>query len=315
MSRAALIERISTELARPAPPGAVALAEELARRGGAATVAVLYYGSTLRAESLEGILDFYVLLDEVSAWPAGAMARLANRLLPPNVGYMEMEHEGVRLRAKFAVISVAQFAARLTQAALDTTLWARFCQPALCIHARSEEDRNTAAGLVADAVIRAAAWAARLGPPEATPEEYWRALFTHTYGAELRVEKSGRPQDIVAKDPARYATLLPLAWKAGGISFAERPDGRLVMLLPPNERRRALRQWRRRARHGRRLNVLRLLKASFTFEGAMDYVAWKIERHRGVRIDVQPWQRRYPLLAAPVLYFKLKRMGVLSRRS
>ncbi len=39
----------------------------------------------------------------------------------------------------------------------------------------------------------------------------------------------------------------------------------------------------------------------------MDYVAWKIERHSGVRIEVAPWQRRFPLLAAPGLYWKLRR--------
>jgi hypothetical protein len=43
----------------------------------------------------------------------------------------------------------------------------------------------------------------------------------------------------------------------------------------------------------------------------MDYVAWKVERHSGVRIDVKPWQRRFPLLAAPGLYLKLRRLGVL----
>ena len=57
--------------------------------------------------------------------------------------------------------------------------------------------------------------------------------------------------------------------------------------------------------------MLRLAKAAFTFDGAMDYVAWKIERHSGVRIEVKPWQRRFPLLAAPGLYLKLRRMGVL----
>lgn len=315
MSQARLRELLGAELDSPAPAAAQALASELARRGGAACVAVLYYGSTLRAGSLEGILDFYVLLDDVGAWPGGYFSRLANRALPPNVGYLEMDHEGTRLRAKFAVMSTRQFAARLTDEALDTTLWARFCQPALCIWSRSTADRAQVVDLVAAAVVRAGVWAARLGPAQAPAADYWRALFARTYAAELRVEQKARPQDIVAKHPQRYAELLPLAWHEGGLTFARREDGTLVTVMPPPERRRAARQWRRRARHGRRLNILRLLKAAFTFEGAMDYVAWKIERHRGVRIEVKPWQRRFPLLAAPALYLKLRRLGVLSRGS
>jgi hypothetical protein len=304
---ARLHELLHAELTRQAPAGAQALAAELARRGGTATAMVLYYGSTLRADSLEGILDFYVLLDDVRAWPGLALARLANRWLPPNVGYLELDHGGGKLRAKYAVMSVAQFRQRLGAASLDTTLWARFCQPALCIWARSSTDQAVAGDLAADAVIRAGVWAARLGAPSATAEEYWRTLFAHTYAAELRVEQAARPQDIVAKDPARYEALLPLAWQAADIAFAQHGP-KLTPALIDAERQQATRQWAR-------LNALRLMKAAFTFDGAMDYVAWKIERHRGVRIEVSAWQRRFPLLAAPFLYLKLRRMGVLSRRA
>jgi hypothetical protein len=31
-------------------------------------------------------------------------------------------------------------------------------------------------------------------------------------------------------------------------------------------------------------------------------------------MEVKPWQRRFPLLAAPLLYWKLRRLGVLSRK-
>jgi hypothetical protein len=43
----------------------------------------------------------------------------------------------------------------------------------------------------------------------------------------------------------------------------------------------------------------------------MDYVAWKVERHSGVRIELADWERRHPLLAAPGLYWRLRRRGVL----
>jgi hypothetical protein len=57
--------------------------------------------------------------------------------------------------------------------------------------------------------------------------------------------------------------------------------------------------------------MLRLLKAAFTFDGGADYVVWKIERHRGVRLQLSPWQRRFPLLAAPGIYWQLRRRGIL----
>lgn len=311
MSATSLRQLLAAELEQPAPPAAQALAAELAQRGGAATAAVLYYGSALRAGALDGILDFYVLLDDVRAWPGSWLARLANRLLPPNVGYLQFTHEGQVLRAKFAVLSCRQFARRLRADSLDTTIWARFCQPALLVWARAAADRAAVVDLVGKAVACAAGWAARLGPAQGTAADYWRALFARTYAAELRVEQQARAQDIIGKSPQRYTALLPLAWQLAGIGHARSADDMLAVEIAPAERRSAARDWAWRARLGRPLNILRLLKASFTFEGALDYVAWKVERHSGVRIEVAPWQRRFPLLAAPGLYWKLRRRGVL----
>ncbi len=287
------------------------MAQELASRGGEATIAVLYYGSALRAGSLDGILDFYVLLDDVRAWPGSFLARFANRVLPPNVGYMEFQHAGQTLRAKFAVLSRGQFAQRVTTASLDTTIWARFSQPALLVWSRSVADHDAAVGLVAAAVGCAASWAARLGPVQGRAEEFWRALFARTYAAELRVETQSRAQDIIGKAPERYAQLLPLAWKDAGIAYRQNGDATLAPTLSPAQRDRARSSWAWRARLGRPLNIVRLLKASFTFEGATDYAAWKVERHSGVHVEVAPWQRRFPMLAAPVFYWKLRRRGVI----
>jgi hypothetical protein len=302
---------IRDELGRDAPAAVMALAGNLALRGSGAVAAVLYYGSTLRADDLEGMLDFYVLIDDVGAWPGSALAKLANRLLPPNVGYVEFTHMGQPLRAKYAVLSTSQFKRRLRTQSLDTTIWARFCQPVSCVWARSAQDRASTVELVSDAVITAARWATGLGPEAATAEDFWRGLFAHTYAAELRVEKSGRPQDIVGKHADRYNTLLPLALAAAGVTFNTGEQGLLQPVLDSRQRRKTQRSWALRARLGRPLNILRLLKAAFTFEGAMDYVVWKIERHRGIRIEVSPWQRRFPLLAAPGLYWRLRRRGII----
>ena len=63
--------------------------------------------------------------------------------------------------------------------------------------------------------------------------------------------------------------------------------------------------WKRRRRLGRPLNLLRLVKASTTFEGAARYAAWKIERHTGMPVKLTPFRERYPLLAAPQVLWDL----------
>lgn len=202
---------LAEELRRELPPAVAQLAAQLAARAPGAVAAVLYYGSNLRDARLDGVLDFYVLLDRVSAWPGSRWAALANAVLPPNVGYLEDTVAGQALRAKYALISVAQFRRGVSPAALDTTLWARFSQPCCCAWARSEADREAATEAVQQAVVTAATWAAALGPASGEATAYWQALYAQTYAAELRVEKSARGNDLVARDAQRYARLLPLA--------------------------------------------------------------------------------------------------------
>ena len=68
-----------------------------------------------------------------------------------------------------------------------------------------------------------------------------------------------------------------------------------------------LQWWRRRARLGKPLNLLRLAKATTTFDGAADYAAWKLQRHTGITLEVTPFRARHPLLAAPGALFELWR--------
>ena len=69
--------------------------------------------------------------------------------------------------------------------------------------------------------------------------------------------------------------------------------------------------WRRRRLEGKALSVLRLAKASATFAGGVDYIAWKINRHAGTQFAIKPWQRRWPLLAAISLLPRLLKSGAV----
>jgi hypothetical protein len=57
--------------------------------------------------------------------------------------------------------------------------------------------------------------------------------------------------------------------------------------------------------------VIRLVKASATFAGGVDYLAWKINRHAGTDIQIKPWQRRWPLVAAISLLPQLLKSGAV----
>ncbi|MEM7487988.1 MAG: hypothetical protein AAF390_02580, partial [Pseudomonadota bacterium] len=69
--------------------------------------------------------------------------------------------------------------------------------------------------------------------------------------------------------------------------------------------------WAARVVVGKPLNLIRVVKGAFTFDGAADYIAWKVERHSGRALELTDFQRRHPLLAAPRVLWRLLRDRVV----
>jgi len=289
----ALEQRIAAQLAAEIDPSVAEFAAHLARDAGA--VAALFYGSNLRTGALDGVLDFYLLM------PGKERSRIW-----PKVSYHERDYQGRTLRAKVAKMALCTFADAARGASRDTTIWARFVQPSALAWIAPEQRRGELVGAIAAASCTAARLAVALGPACGSAADYWRALFRATYQAEFRVEKAGREDSILSVNPDHFDGLLPLALGAQGIEFAT--DGlQITPDLPLAQRRQILRWWAVRRRLGKPLNLLRLVKASTTFEGAARYAAWKVERHTGTVIKVTPWREKHPLLAAPGVLYKVWR--------
>jgi len=85
----AVVQQWST---RSAPAEVVALAEA-ARQRHNGVAAVLFYGSWLRSSRVdEGIADLYLLVDNYYNAFGSHFQALMNRLLPPNVFYLEIPY-------------------------------------------------------------------------------------------------------------------------------------------------------------------------------------------------------------------------------
>lgn len=282
-----LRDLVAAELATPIPEPITAFAEHLAGVFPGAR-AVLFYGSILRTGDLSGVLDYYVLTER----PPSGWRGFFTRILWPDVSYHELSHGGEILRAKVASMTLAQFRRAVSGAGADTTIWARFVQPCALVWAAGD-DRQVVVDAVAEACRTAARFAQALGPEGAAPRALWTALFQETYKAELRVEKAGREASILAYDPERYDQVMAAV------------QGDQGGPLEAAERARLRKAWEPRKLLGKPLNVARLMKAAFTFQGAARYAAWKIQRHTGVEIEVTPWRERHPILSAPAVLLKV----------
>jgi hypothetical protein len=282
---------VRDELSEPVDPRVRRMAEAIASTHGKASRAVLFYGSCLREAELDGrMLDFYLIVSDYREAYGRSWLAAANRLIPPNV--FPFAFDG--LAAKYAVLSEADFHRLNGPETRSVSVWARFAQPSRLAWAADE----AAAERVVESVSRAAptllSAALSVVDNSQPPLELWKAAFALTYSAELRAEKENRSASVVEADPDRYLRFF------GPAMAAARSTGR-----------RCGGSWRRRRLEGKLLSVARLAKASATFANGADYLAWKINRHAGTRIELSDWQRRHPLLTAVTLLPKLVRSGVV----
>lgn len=278
---------VAAELAEPVSPRVTEMAEAIAALYPNAARAVLFYGSCLREQQLDGLmLDFYVIVASYDrAYPSRWLA-LANRWIPPNV--FPFAYDG--LAAKYAVLSEADFLKLNGPEASNVSVWARFSQPTRLVWMKDQGARDN----VIKSVARAAPTMFDLSLPissDPDPLCVWQAGYAETYKGEIRAERSGRGGSIIDSDPDRFARFGKLLGRDSPYSEAE-----------------ARRKWSRLQRRGKLLTIVRLAKASMTFAGGIDYLAWKINRHAGTQITIKPWQRKWPILAAftllPKLFFR-----------
>jgi len=293
---AGLRELVAAELGAPVDRRVTEMAEAIAARHGRASRAVLFYGSCLREGALDGrMLDFYLIVSDYGRAYARRWLAAANRLIPPNVFYFE--HDG--LASKYAVLSERDFARECSPRAWTVSTAARFAQPSRLVWSADAAAAERAVATVATAAPTLVRWTLPLAP-EAKPLDLWTRIFSLTFASELRAERLGRSAAIVDADPQRYKRITRASMGAIGSI----PVGR-------SGEAGAARWWRRMQRWGKIYSVLRLAKASLTFAGGAEYIAWKINRHAGTAIVLKPWQRRHPLLAAITLLPRLLKSGAI----
>lgn len=289
-----LTRYLAADADRPAPAALGSLARSLQERFGAALAVILFYGSCLRSGDIaDGVVDLHVIIDDYGAYRSPVLGAL-NRLLAPNVFYLATVTDGQEVRCKYNVFALGHLAQLVQPERLAVFTWARFAQRSAVLYARDPATLAQVQAVRAQAVRTFGEAAAAAGAQPADPETFWRQALELTFGCELRAESPGRAAELVARDADYFQAItaqlqLPRAG-AGGIA--------------------ARAKWWLRRLIGKCGSVLRLVKGWYTFDGGLDYLVWKLERHSGRRIDVPERVRRRPALHIWGFAWRLYRDGV-----
>ena len=318
---AADLERlIAAEHRHPVSPAAAALTSAILDRHPGAVAGILFYGSCLRRNVGEGVHDFYVLVDSYDTAYESTRLRILNKLLPPNVFYLEAQENGETVRAKYAVISLDDFSHATGRGCLSPYIWARFAQPSLLVHVRDESTRTR---IVRDLAQAATTLVERLFvflPAHGDQQRFtlsalWQEAFRRTYTSELRGEQPTTIRQIYEDNAERYhavarSALRRLRDNAVILRVTERGDAVEVRVHRATRLQGQLR-WHLTRPLSKTITFVRLLKSATTFGDWIPYILWKVERHSGERVEVSERQRRHPFLFGWPVLFRLVRRGHL----
>lgn len=319
-ARAGLEAIVAGELAQPVRPAARWLAGELARRHGASVLGVLFYGSCLRQTTDEGVLDFWIVVDDYRRAHASALVAAVGWIAPPSVFYLELEYEGRILRTKYGVISRAAFARGTSLRALHPYVFARFAQPARLLACRDDEARRFFERCLARSVEVMVARMVHLLRRKAgwlrfSLAAFWQEAFRRSYDSERRPEADETIRGHYLANPERYDEVGLLALRAlaadGQIGPVEEHPRSVALSASLATVLAARLRWQAMRLIGRSLGLVRLFKTAYTFGDWVPYVLWKLERHTGRRLELSERQRRHPFVFGwPVILRQLVRRNL-----
>lgn len=292
-------------LGEPVAPEAVELAAVLAQRGGAAVRAVIFFGSRRSGTPTDphSGYDFFVAVSEHEPFyralaAAGsfrrspALAAAINAVLPPN---QVRVRDGERT-AKCAVIRLATLVRETGARRHDHFCAGRLFQPASIVYAADPRAEAAALAALTEARRVTLEWARPWLPATFDAEEFCKAALHVSMRHEIRPEPAGRADALwSAQRVAQRSTFDSVLAEgvARGVLVSAGP-GRFALARPVGAFERLRHAWffqRSRVRA-----TLRWAKYVVTFDGWLEYIVRKAERHTGQRIELSSRERRWPLV-------------------
>ena len=294
-------------------PAMHALTQTLLDKYGESVRAIIFYGSCLRSGDLfDGLVDLYLIVDNYSSVYTNRLMAIANYLLPPNVFYIEKAVADKIVRAKYAILSADDFTKGVSTHWFQSYLWGRFTQPIALVYYRDDASRrmvNQSCTIATDTFLK---HVLPMLPPNGSVKHLWIQGLQLSYHTELRAEQTDRTTQLVDAALEHYLSITRQAAATLPHNLQLNDSGEEMLYqtqISQTSRRRSQMRWAIRKLQGKLLSMLRLLKALFTFDGGLDYLAWKLERHSGRKVVVPQRVKRYPLIFIWGFAWRLYRRG------
>ena len=308
-------ERVRTAVLTPtADPALPAFTRYFQERFGSQLLAVILYGSCLsqvtRRES--SIYDFFLICDRYRPFYRNLKLALFNYFLPPNIFYFEFPDLGSgRLAGKYSVTSLRNFQHETSPRARDTYHLGRFAKRVALAYTRDEQVREKLIDAILSAMEQNLALTLPYLPERFPRDEFVTTLLGMSYRGETRMDVDTKVEELFRAEADYYR------WGYGELLRAHLLERKLgaeadgYYSLPGKPWRRRYRRLAVRAYlfKTRIRTYLRWPKYIITFDNWLDYLLSKLERSKGIRLELTARERKYPLIFGWKHFFRLKRAG------
>ncbi len=288
----------------------VAATSSLGRICGDTLSGVVFFGSRRTGAAKANRWSAYDLIAVVQAYRpfyetlhrAGLLAKrpsflaAISRWLAPTQISLRFDDAGVH--AKVSVLEQDTFLRETSPRRHDHFTIGRLFQPARILLARTDAERQ----LLLDGLVAAHAetwhWARPWLPERFDAETYGARTLEISMASEIRPEPGGRAQALwsaqrAVQCPVFEELLRELLARGEVVSVAEAP-GTWARARPVATLERL--RWRAYFAVSKARATARWGKHVLSFEGWLDYILRKAARHTGQAIELQPRERRWPLL-------------------
>ena len=307
-------------------PAARALAEYAASIAGAATRAILHYGSRAQGRGVrqDSAFDFFIVVDDYRSVYRSLAATLGTHyrprlavalawVLPPNVVSVRHRTSADDHEAKCVIISTRHLYRECSVHARDQFVRGRLSQHVVLAWARDPASAEIVEQCVREARYSTFDWLRVFLPSCFDIDQYCRTMLTVSLAHEIRLEARDHANTLFSAQRgmlrALYGPVLERLTATGVLSC----DGtHYVQRRPPGTATRL--RVRARLRLSKWRTTLRLLKHPFLYDGWLDYLLRKIDRSTGEKIVLTELERRRPLVFLwPRAWRHLRRRPQLQR--
>ena len=283
---------------------------------------VVFYGSRLSSITArpDSFSDFFVITDGYRGLHDKRRYEILSYILPPSVFYINtdkttdtaVEQERNFGACKYNLISMEHFSRWTSERMKDMYIAGRFGKfIGICwVKDAAVLDQFVECCARAMAIMQRHVLA--LLPESFTFEQYVRACIKVSYTCELRPIEPDKVRELYESATEFYNNVYALFLEehVQARRLIKNEDV-YVRSVTAKQLQKDTSATRRMSRRSRRRSFLRLFKHTVTVENWLELVLKKIERARGVRIELTERERRWPFIFGWGRFFALIRKGHL----